>query len=255
MKARKILFLLVFLIFSSFLFAEEPAMFLCVDSMASLKKSSMGREPQKLVYGYINGKKTPCMTEYELRQMFQEESLKKARKGVEKEKKKTLERNAVYRGEKNLVDADLSGLDLQNLNLSGANLRGANLTSTDLRGVNFENADLENASLENAYCKHANFSGANLKGTNLKGAFLHYANLKGAKGLTIEALTPAASLYEATLEDSLLEIIKSDYPQKLKKTESGGWCQSEPGQEDENYPMKTQKKDSFSKKEKFLRRY
>lgn len=201
-------------------------MFLCVDSMKSLKKTSDGKEePQKLVYGYINGKKTPCMTEYELRKKFQEECFKKAKKSVELEQQKTIQRNAIYRGEKNLEGSDFSNFDLQNLDLSGANLKGVILTSADLRGVNFGHSNLENASLENAYCKNANFSGANLKGTNLKGTFLHYANLKGAKGLTIENLSSAASLYEAILEDSLLEIIKSNYPQKLKKIESEGWCQ------------------------------
>lgn len=249
---KVIIKILLFLFLGALLFflvAEEPQMFLCVDSMSSLKNTSTPKQSQKLVYGYINGKKTPCMPEYELRKKFQEENLKKARKSVEEEKKKTLQRNSVYRGEKNLEGADLSGLDLQNLNLSGANLKGAILNSADLRGVNFENADLEDASLENSYCKNANFTGANLTGANLKGAFLHYANLKGAKGLTIEALATSASLYKAILEDSLLEIIKANYPQKLKKTESGGWCQVKGEEEKENIPFSLpQEKKSSSQK-------
>ena len=60
-------------------------------------------------------------------------------------------------GEKNLINADLSGADLRGADLSGAGLSGADLTG----------ADLSKADLNGAY-----FSGANLSGAKLNGAKL-----------------------------------------------------------------------------------
>lgn len=47
-------------------FSEDSGIYLCIDSMKQ-QFSETGKPPQKLVYGYIDGKKTECMSEYELR--------------------------------------------------------------------------------------------------------------------------------------------------------------------------------------------
>ena len=198
-------------------------MFLCVDSIVSIKKGS-GKDPQKLVYGYINGKKTPCMSEYDLRVAYSQDLFERDHDSGKVHQKKQLQREAVYRGEKNLAQADLRGFDLQGLDLSGANLQNALLESADLRGANLRNADLRGANLENAYCKNADFFQANLSGAQLKGAFFHYANLQETNGLTIENLGAVSTLYGALLEKPMLTIIESKYPSKMKNPK-GGWNQ------------------------------
>lgn len=198
-------------------------MFLCLDSMMILKNQT-GKKPQKLVYGYINGKKTSCMSEYDLRSTFLKEVFDRDQESVKASHKKQLQRNAVYRGEKNLANADLRGFDLQGLDLSGANLQNARLESADLRGANLRNADLRGANLENAFCKNADFCHANLTDAQLKDAYFHHANLQEAGGLTIKNLCTASTLYKALLEAPVLAIIQSKYPSKMKNPK-GGWSQ------------------------------
>ena len=106
----------------------DPPMFLCIDDSSGNMKNRSGKESQKLVYGYINGKKTPCMSEYELRSTYSKEvyDLNK-QSGSDSRRNRQKQRNAVYRGEKNLSGADLRGFDLQGFDLSGTNLRNARL--------------------------------------------------------------------------------------------------------------------------------
>ncbi len=197
-------------------------MFLCLDSMVQLK-SQTGKDPQKLVYGYINGKKTDCMSEYELRTKLSQDFFNRDNKSGQVNKKQ-LQRDAIYRGNKNLANADLRGMDLQDLDLSGADLQNALLESADLRGAKLRNANLKGANLENAYCKNADLYRADLTGAQLRGAFFHHANLLETEGLTMENLCTVASLYKALLEEPVLEIIQSKYPIKMKNPKSG-WNQ------------------------------
>jgi hypothetical protein len=213
--------LISFGIFISALSEEKPAMYLCVDSMMQVKKET-GEDPQKLVYGYINGRKTPCMSEYELRVKLSEKRLDE--KGASPEKVKKPLRQLVYRGEKKLANADLRGLDLQGLDLSGADLRNAVLESADLRGANLRNANLTGANLENAYCKNVNLEGANVTDAKLRGAYFHFAHLKNVEGLTVENLCTVTSVYKACLEAPVLEIIETSYPAKLRNPK-GSWKQ------------------------------
>lgn len=218
-------FSVVVLLLSSSSFAEsnEPAMFLCIDSMMQVRKQT-GCEPQKLVYGYIDGKKTACMSEYEFRVACSKVLFDRENGSLNKTQKKQLQRNAVYRGEKNLANADLRGLDLKGLDLSGANLTNAQLESADLRGANLKNATMTGANLENAYCKNADFRGADLTSANLRGAFFHHANLFEVQGITMENLSAVSSLYQARLEEPLMEIIESKFSNKLKNPK-GSWNQ------------------------------
>jgi uncharacterized protein YjbI with pentapeptide repeats len=202
-----------FLLFNQ-LYSKNLDIFLCIDSISALKQQCI-QDPQKLVYGYINGKKTPCMTEYELRVHYSQEEFRNKLQSVEQMQKRTLQQNAVYRGDKNLSNADLRGMDLQGMDLSGADLRNAQLESTDLRNANLENANLYGSNLKEAYCKNVNFTGANLSNAQIKGTFFQNANLNETEGLTIENLSTVATLHHAKLNDTLYKLIEKKYPLKL----------------------------------------
>jgi hypothetical protein len=203
--------------------AEEPSMFLCLDSMMHLK-SSTGKDPQKLVYGYIDGKKTPCMTEYEFRVKYSQDSFNRTKTNDTSSSVKKAKRETIYRGDKKLANADLRGLDLQGIDLSGADLKNAQLESADLRRANLRNANLSGANLENAYCKNADLNGANIIDAQISGAYFHNANLRNVKGLTVENLRTVATLYNVQLEKPILEIIENKYPSKMRNPKNS-WKQ------------------------------
>ena len=214
--------------------ADKPAMYLCVDSMMQMREKT-GKDPGKLVYGYINGKKTPCMSEYDLRVKLSEQSQIGKNATSQPKKNKRPLRQLIYRGEKKLANADLRGLDLQGIDLSGADLSNALLESADLRGANLKNANLRGANLENAYCKNVNLEGANITGAKLNGAYFHFARLQNVEGLTVENLCTVTSIYKARLEAPVLEIIETNYPTKLRNPK-GSWKQKtfvEPQQPEE----------------------
>src|SRR5258708_27645282 len=159
---------------------------------------------------------------------------------------KRLNRHKIY--EVNLVNCHLSRTNLNYVNLRGSNLNSAdlshsslietNLENTRLNQTNFENSNLNQADLKNAYASGANFNDAflikaqfenafliktsfknaflmeaNLQGSYLMGAdfenaSLYKADLRGAKGLTIEQLTKAKTLYLAKFDDEILEQVK-----------------------------------------------
>jgi hypothetical protein len=202
---------------------EDPHMYLCTDSMAALKTDT-GPQQEKLVYGYLHGEKTPCMSEYELRVRLSEEQFNRDKKTVPDPHPKPSKQAAVYRGEKHLANADLRGFDLKGLDLSGADLENANLESADLRGAKLTNANLKGANLEYAYCKRTDFTRANMAGTRLTGAYFQYANLLETDSLSIDDLVKASTLYKTLLEKTVMEVIVSRVPAKLKQP-SDGWKQ------------------------------
>ena len=156
---------------------------------------------------------------------------------------KRLNRHGIY--EINLVKCHLSRTNLNYVNLKGSNLNSANfnnstlietnLENTRLNQTNFENSNLNQAILNRAYASGANFNDAyliktqfenaflikaslnnaylmeaNLKGCYLMGADLEHANLykadlRGAKGLTIEQLSKAKTLYLAKFDEEIQE--------------------------------------------------
>lgn len=164
---------------------------------------------------------------------------------------KRLNRHRIY--EINLVNCHLSRTNLNYVNLKGSNLNSANLSNSSLietnlensrlNQTNFENSNLNQANLNAAYASGANmkdsflikaqFEGAFLIKTNFKNAFLMEANLKnsymmgadlenaslykadlrGVKGLTIEQLSKAKTLYLAKFDDEIFEQIKVNIPE------------------------------------------
>lgn len=157
----------------------------------------------------------------------------------------------------NLVNCHLARTNLNYVNLSGSNLNSANITNaflietnlenTRLNQTNLENSNLNQAILRAAYASGANFKdaylikaqleGAFLIKTNFKNAFLMEANLRncyltgadfenaslykadlrGAKGLTVDQLTKAKTLYLAQFDDEILTQIKTNLPELVGK--------------------------------------
>lgn len=164
---------------------------------------------------------------------------------------KRLNRHRVY--EINLVNCYLAKTNLSYVNLKGSNLNSANLTNSSLIESNLENTRLNQTNLENSNLNQANLKGAYASGANFKDAFLikaqfegafliktnfmnaflmeanlqnsylmgadfenaslYKADLRGAKGLTLEQLTKAKTLYLAKFDDEILEQINTNLPE------------------------------------------
>jgi BTB/POZ domain-containing protein KCTD9 len=166
---------------------------------------------------------------------------------------KRLNRNQIY--EINLVNCYLIKTNLNYVNLKGSNLNSANISNsslietnlenTRLNQTNLENSNLNQANLNSAYASGANFKdafliktqfeGAFLIKTNFRNAFLMEANLKnsylvgadfenaslykadlrGAKGLTIDQLAKAKTLYLAKFDDQFFDQIRIAIPELI----------------------------------------
>ena len=164
---------------------------------------------------------------------------------------KRLNRHRIY--EINLVNCYLAKTNLSYVNLKGSNLNSANLTNSSLIETNLENTRLNQTNLENSNLNQANLKGAYASGANFKDAFLiktqfenafliktnfknaflmeanlqnsylmgadfenaslYKADLRGAKGLTLEQLTNAKTLYLAKFDDDILEQINANIPE------------------------------------------
>ena len=229
MSKSHVSFLLFFFFFGS-VYSEEPVMYLCIDSMKQ-KFDKTGVTPPKLVYGYIDGQKTECMSEHELRAEFSRHSFQKSRasepdsqqlldqKGLRREVSSGILRKSI-KEKKNLAESDLRGYDLKGVDLSRADLRKANLESADLRSAKLEGADLSGANLQFAYLKHAKLKNAKFTDANLKGAYFQGADLRGAIGLDLEKLREVTTLHNAILDSVLMDQVKEYCPAKLKDP---GW--------------------------------
>ena len=147
-------------------------------------------------------------------------------KGVHLER---AELNGAHLERANLKGANLKGAHLRGAHLKEANLQGANLEKADLNGAHLEVAELNFAHLEEAYLLNAHFEGAYLlgasleksyfKGVHLEGAHLLGTKLKGAKNLSLDQLSKVNTLYNATLDEELLELLKEQFPILIGKCE------------------------------------
>jgi BTB/POZ domain-containing protein KCTD9 len=126
-----------------------------------------------------------------------------------------------------LIEANFSNTRLNQTNFENSNLNQANLNGAYASGANFkdaflikaqfENAFLIKGNLNNAYLMEANLRGAYLMGADLENANLYKADLTGAKGLTLEQLLSAKTLYLAKLDaelqlelDNLAQVVPTD---------------------------------------------
>jgi uncharacterized protein YjbI with pentapeptide repeats len=120
--------------------------------------------------------------------------------------------------ESNLENARLNQTNFENSNLNQANLKGAyasgaNFKDSFLIKTQFEGAFLIKANFNNAYLMEANMQNSYLMGADFENASLYKADLRGAKGLTIEQLSKAKTLYMARFDDEILEEIKTNLPE------------------------------------------
>jgi len=126
-----------------------------------------------------------------------------------------------------LIESMLENTRLNQTNLENANLNQANLMGAYASGANFKDAYLIKARLENAFLIKTNFKNAFLMEANLKNCYLtgadfenaslYKADLRGAKGLTIEQLTKAKTLYLAKFDEEILEQVKANIPELVGK--------------------------------------
>jgi uncharacterized protein YjbI with pentapeptide repeats len=123
--------------------------------------------------------------------------------------------------EVNLSKLDLTGINLSYANLAGANLKGSILVDTDLDYADLQYSDLSGAKLIRASLNFTDLSHCNLKGSNLSSAELFeaklcasdlrkatfnnadlsHADLSKAILDSMEQLSTAKSLSDATLPD------------------------------------------------------
>ncbi|MBS1951283.1 MAG: Serine/threonine protein kinase [Cytophagales bacterium] len=128
----------------------------------------------------------------------------------------------------NLTHSSLIETDLENTRLNQTNFENSNLNQANLKGAyasganfndafmikaNFENAFLIKANFKNAYLMEANLQNSYLMGADFENASLYKADLRGAKGLTVDQLAKAKTLYLAKFDDSILSEVKLAIPE------------------------------------------
>lgn len=126
-----------------------------------------------------------------------------------------------------LIDVNLEGSRLNQTNFENCNMNQAMLKKAYANGASFKDAYLIKADFEkaflikadfrNAFLMEANLQGAYLTGSDFTNANLYKADLRGVKGLTIEALSEAKTLYLAKFDDKLQQEIQNDYPELVGK--------------------------------------
>ncbi|MTI40138.1 pentapeptide repeat-containing protein [Fulvivirga lutimaris] len=126
-----------------------------------------------------------------------------------------------------LIETNLQNTRLNQTNLENSNLNQANLKGAYASGANFKDAYLIKAQLENAFLIKSNFKNAFLMESNLRGCYLtgadfenaslYKADLRGAKGITLEQLTKAKTLYLAQFDEEILNQIKTNIPELVGK--------------------------------------
>lgn len=132
----------------------------------------------------------------------------------------------------NLSNASLIEINLENTRLNQTNFENSNLNQANLKGAyasgaNFKDAfmikgDLENAffiktSFKNSFLMEANLKNCYLTGADFENASLYKADLRGAKGLTIDQLTKAKTLYLAQFDEDILNEVRATLPELVGK--------------------------------------
>jgi len=120
--------------------------------------------------------------------------------------------------ETNLENTRFNQTNLENSNLNQANLKGAyasgaNFKDAFLIKTQFEGAFLIKTNFRNAFLMEANLQNSYLMGADFENASLYKADLRGVKGLTLEQLAKAKTLYLAKFDDELLEQVTTQIPE------------------------------------------
>lgn len=122
----------------------------------------------------------------------------------------------------NLENARLNQTNFENCNMNQSLLRkayanGAIFKDTYCIKANFEKAFLIKANFQNAFLMEANLQNAYLTGADFTNANLYKADFRGAKGLTIDALADAKTLYLAKFDEDIVQMIQQDHPELVDK--------------------------------------
>lgn len=195
-------------------------MFLCFDLSQQKDNGNVGNTGNeshvKMVYGYINGQRTECMSEADFLSRFcMPAVLPKPPSAVEASAPPAS--NPVIRSYAgaNFREADLFGMDFRN-----ANCRQADFFRADMRNINLQDADCKQANFEGAYLKNADLNGADLSDANLKNAYFVSADLRNVSGLTIEIVRFVATLHDCKLDADLCELVNEYCPSKWRDVSS-----------------------------------
>jgi len=126
-----------------------------------------------------------------------------------------------------LIDVNLEGARLNQTNFENCNMNqsllrkayanGAIFKDTYLIKANFEKAFLIKADFRNAFLMEANLQGAYLTGSDFTNANLYKADFRGAKGLSMEALAEAKTLYLAKFDEEIERLIQESHPELVGK--------------------------------------
>ena len=122
----------------------------------------------------------------------------------------------------NLEEARLNQTNFENCNMNQSMLNrayanGAIFKDSYLIKGNFEKAFLIKADFTNAFLMEAKLGGAYLSGADFTNANLYKADLRGAKGLTIEQLLRARTIYLAEFDEDILAMMKNNHPELVGK--------------------------------------
>lgn len=122
-----------------------------------------------------------------------------------------------------LQDASLQQARLNQTNFENCDMNKANLKASYANGARFKDANLIKSDLENAFLIKADFRNAYLMEANLQGAYvsgadftdanLYKADLRNAKGLSIEQLLDAKTLYLAKFDEEIERNIEIHCPE------------------------------------------
>ncbi|MDH5397291.1 MAG: pentapeptide repeat-containing protein [Cyclobacteriaceae bacterium] len=126
-----------------------------------------------------------------------------------------------------LIETNLGNTRLNQTNLENSNLNQANLQGAYASGANFKDSYLIKANLENAFLIKTNFKNAFLMESNMQNCYLtgadfentslYKADLRGVKGITIEQLKKAKTLYLAQFDPEIMIQIKKEAPELVGK--------------------------------------
>ena len=120
--------------------------------------------------------------------------------------------------ETNLENTRLNQTNFENSNLNQANLMGAYASGANFKDAflikgQFENAFLIKANFKNAFLMEANLRNSYLMGADFENASLYKADLRGAKGLSIEQLSKAKTLYLAQFDEEIFSQVRLTLPE------------------------------------------
>lgn len=191
--------------------SEKPEIFLCV------REDSIKTTEKKLVYGYIYGVKTECMTEKDFLELY-------AKKMAEIEKSLRLDTisNAdaiilIQNGEKDLRSAKFQSFDFMDVSFKGANCTKANFYGADLRNASFRNANCTRTNFSNAFIKNVDFRNADVTAADFTGTYISGADFVDAKGVTPEMFNSSITLYKTKFNKKLAAKLKKQYPDLFEK--------------------------------------